>query len=83
MKCNSCGSQKALYISNDTIGKDEQEKHIAELHDEVDMLLGTSDTKIINTRGIDYFVCSCGNYTSVREIKESLMSRGDLHKVVL
>ena len=80
VKCKGCGSQKILYLSDDDyIDSEDLDKNIAELRARAEMMIGTSNTTFIDTRGLDYFICSCGNYSSVEEIKKSLKSQKDLH----
>lgn len=81
--CKFCAKQASLYISDKSLGNVEQDVDMAELQEQVEMAIGMSNIEIVDTRGIDYFMCSCGNYTSVREIKDSLRAREDIHKVVL
>jgi len=79
VKCKGCGSQIILYLSDDDyIDSEDLDKNIAELRARAEMMIGTSNTKFIDTRGLDYFICSCGNYSSVEDIKKSLKSQEDL-----
>jgi len=73
VKCKGCGSLKSLYLSDDNnVDNEESDKHIAELRDKVEKESGTSNTTFLDTRGLNYFICSCGNYSSIQEIKDTL-----------
>lgn len=82
VNCNFCAKQSGLYISYSSLGNEEQDVDLAELQEQVEMTIGMTNIEIVDTRGIDYFLCSCGNYTTVREIKDSLRVREGIHKVV-
>lgn len=73
VKCKYCAKQTALYITDDSLENEEQDLGITELREKVGREIGISETKIIDTRGVDYYICSCGNYSSMREIKEVLI----------
>ena len=80
VNCKGCGSQKLLYLSDDNyVGNENLDQIIAEARAEAERISRASNTEFIDTRGIDYFICSCGNYSSVEGIKKSLESRKDFH----
>ena len=80
VKCKGCGSQIILYLSDDDyIDSEDLDKNIAGLRVRAEKIIGTSNTTFIDTRGLDYFICSCGNYSSVEEIKKTLISQKELH----
>jgi len=80
VKCKGCGSQKILYLSDDDyIDSEDLDKNIAELRTKAEKIIGTGNTTFIDTRGLYYFICSCGNYSSVEEIKETLKFQKELH----
>jgi len=80
VECKGCGSQKTLYLSDDTyVDNENLDKSTAELRARAEKIIGTSNTTFIDTRGLDYFICSCGNYSSVEEIKKTLISQKELH----
>ena len=79
VKCKGCGSQIILYLSEDDyIDSDDLDKNIAELRAKAEKMIGTSNTIFIDTRGLAYFICSCGNHSSVEEIKETLKFQKEL-----
>lgn len=70
VKCKNCNIQKFIYISEDSNVEDENiESKIADALDNAKKISGKADIEFIDTRGVDFFVCSCGNYSSVEELK--------------